>query len=121
MEKEVICIVCPLGCRINAVVDDATGELKSILGNECHEGVSYAKKEVTSPERVLTTTVITEGSSQPLLPVRSNKPLPKGKLKEVMRELAYVKVKPPLKIGEAAAKNILNTKVDIIATRSLTT
>jgi CxxC motif-containing protein len=100
-------------------MDDETGQVQEISGNECKEGKGYAEKEVKSPERVLTATVITEGSAQPLLPVRTSKPILKDRLKECMRELAGVKARPSTKIGQTITKNILNTGADLIATRDL--
>lgn len=118
-EREVICIGCPLGCRMIVKVNDETGEIEDISGNGCKEGKGYAETEVKSPERVLTATVMTEESKKPLLPVRTSRPIPKSKLKECMIELASFKVKLPIKIGQAIIKSILKTEADLVATRDL--
>ena len=52
MEKEMICIVCPVGCHIS--VNTETYEVK---GNACPRGAVYGKEELTAPKRVVTSTV----------------------------------------------------------------
>ena len=54
-------------------------------------------KEHTAPERTLTTTVHIEGSVLPLLPVRTDKPIPKELLLEAMQKTADIIVKAPVK------------------------
>ena len=44
MEKEMICIVCPIGCHIS--VNTETYEVK---GNACPRGAVYGKEELTAP------------------------------------------------------------------------
>ena len=44
MEKEMICIVCPVGCHIS--VNTETYEVK---GNACPRGAVYGKEELTAP------------------------------------------------------------------------
>ncbi|ADD03041.1 protein of unknown function DUF1667 [Thermoanaerobacter italicus Ab9] len=115
--KEITCIVCPLGCRIQ--VEREGGEIKSIKGYSCSRGLEYAKNEVVMPKRTITTSVRAVGGHLPLLSVRTKEPVPKEKIQEIMLELAKVEVKAPVKIGDVVVKNILGTGVDIIATRNL--
>lgn len=49
MKKEMICIVCPVGCHIS--VDTDTLE---VTGNTCPRGEKYGKEELTNPKRVIT-------------------------------------------------------------------
>ena len=53
-EKVLICICCPVGCRLTA---DITGENVSVSGNRCKRGADYAVNELLHPMRTLTTTV----------------------------------------------------------------
>ena len=117
-EEKIICIGCPLGCSVNLTVDDK-GEVTSITGNKCKEGEKYALDELRNPVRVLTATVLTEGSAQALLPVRTNKPIPKNLLLESMRVVARVKVKPPVKAGQVLLPNLLESGADLISTADL--
>jgi CxxC motif-containing protein len=114
-EEEFICIGCPMGCRITALIGE-TGSIAKMEGQGCKEGKQYVQSEYANPVRVLTTTVLVEGSSRRTLPVRTNKPVPKERLQETMWALAKVRVRPPLRKGQTIVQDILNTGADVVAT-----
>ncbi len=116
MKQEIICLVCPRGCHLSG--GEEGGQIK-VTGNFCPKGIPYAHAEIKHPERVLTTTVLIEGASLPLVPVKSARALPKEKLAETMALLSSVRLKAPVKIGEVAVANILGTGIDMLVTRSL--
>lgn len=117
MEKrELTCVACPLGCPITVTLDG--GNIIDVTGNTCKRGDAYARTECISPERMLTTTVRVESGKAPVVPVKSAKPLPKGKLMECMDVINKAAVKAPVKIGDIVIENILNTGVDIVATNN---
>jgi CxxC motif-containing protein len=113
--ETVICIGCPLGCRVT-VVQDKKGNVTGMKGAECKQGEKYVLKELQNPVRTLTATVRTGDKSFPLLPVRTSRPVLKVLLKPIMMETARVKAKPPVKAGDVIVKNVLKTKADLIAT-----
>lgn len=117
-ETEIICIMCPLGCLVTVTSDDK-GNVLAVANNLCKEGEKYAIAECKFPGRILTTTVLTEGSSRKLLPTKTNQPIPRERLMEVMRSLSETKVKPPIKIGQVILPNIMNTGVDLVSTDEL--
>jgi CxxC motif-containing protein len=117
-ESEVICVVCPLACRVTVSIDDK-GNVVNVTDNQCKEGGKYAINEYKFPGRVLTTTVLTESSGCKLLSVRSNKLIPKDRLRECAHFLAKVRVKPPVKIGQIIVTNIVGTGVDMLSTNEL--
>lgn len=117
--NEIICIVCPLACRVSVATDDG-GHILEVDGFECKKGKEYAVAEYRSPMRVLTTTIIATKSRHALLPVRTKSPIPREKLFECMDHLARVRVEPPLKSGEVIVRNIFGTGSDIITTQELT-
>jgi CxxC motif-containing protein len=117
-ETEIICIMCPLGCLVTVNVDDK-GNVLGVANNLCKEGEKYAIAECRFPGRILTTTVLTEGSLRKLLPAKSNQPIPKEQLMEVMRSLSETRVKPPVKMGQVIVPNIINTGVDLVSTDEL--
>jgi len=119
-EQEIICIGCPLGCRVALRVSEG-GEVRKVSGNKCKEGREYVIEEYRSPVRVLTATVLTEGSVRALLPVRTSQPIRKDILAKCMDALCGIKVRPPVKMGEAIVHNILSTGVDLISTDNLLT
>ena len=117
MIEEVICIMCPLGCRME--VRPEGEEISRIQGNKCKEGVTYAKKEIYFPGRILTTTVKTNKPELPLLPVRSDKEIPKERLIDCMREIAKSTVMGSVEIGETVIKDILGLGINMKACRAI--
>lgn len=111
------CIGCPSSCEIELTEDD--GKILEVAGAGCKIGKDYATKEFTAPERILTSTVRVGNGVLPVLPVKSEKPIPKKLIRDSVRELAKVTVKAPIKQGAVVYNNILNTSVNVIASRSL--
>ena len=99
-------------------VENISGEL-IIEGHSCKRGEVYARAEFVSPERILTTTMRVENGFLPLIPVRSDKPLPKERLQEALKEIAITKVKAPITMGDVLLKDILGLNANIIASRDL--
>jgi len=114
--KQITCITCPIGCRVT--IDFTNGEYV-FSGNKCARGLEFAKNEMTSPVRSLTTTVRTSFPQMPVLPVRTNGEVPKEKIKEIIRELSKIVITEKIGIGETIAANILGTGCDIIATSNM--
>lgn len=112
--KEIICIVCPKGCRLS--IDERT--LK-VTGNDCPRGESYGKIELTNPTRVITSTVRITGALHRRCPVKTSGAIPKGLIKEAMRLLDEVLLSAPVAAGQPVLKNILDTGLDFVTTRSM--
>ena len=117
--KEIICIICPVGCRMTAVRDSSSPSGFMVSGNECKKGEAYAIKELTDPTRVLTTTVKINLGIYKRLPVRISGPIPKDKIFPCMKVINKVEVHAPVKIGSVVIENILETGCDLIASRSM--
>jgi CxxC motif-containing protein len=117
-KREIICIMCPMGCLMTVTVSD-NGDVLDVANNMCKEGEKYAIDECKFPGRILTTTLLTQVDSQPLLPAKSAKPVAKEKLIDCMRYLAETKVKPPIKMGQVVIRDIAGTGVDLVATDEL--
>ncbi|MCL2880242.1 MAG: DUF1667 domain-containing protein [Treponema sp.] len=116
VHKQLTCITCPIGCRIS--VEMQNGEYV-FSGNRCTKGADFARAEITSPMRSLTTTVRTVFPGMPVLPVRTKTEVPKNKIPSLIRELAKVVVTKKISIGEVIVPDILGTNCDIIATSDL--
>jgi len=113
--KEVLCIRCPKGCRLRLKIGDEV----IVEGQECKLGVEYGRKEASSPERVVPSTVKITGARFPRLPVRSEKGVPMNKIEEIIDELRGIEVKAPVKKGAVIVENVADTSVDIIAERDM--
>lgn len=117
MEKRnLTCINCPLGCSIEVTRD---GGKYIITGNSCKRGADYALSEITNPKRIVTTSVFVDGGAHPTVSVKTSSEIPKGLMFDCVRELAKVRVKAPVKIGQIIFHNVLNTGADIVATRNV--
>jgi CxxC motif-containing protein len=112
--KEMICIACPIGCHLQ--VD---GNLK-VDGNLCVKGEKYAIEEMTHPTRILTTTVKTISQVIPRISVKSQQPLPKELIFPALLILDDIIIKNNVKIGDIVVKDILNTGIDMVATKNVT-
>ena len=111
----IICITCPKGCHLS--IDENNDY--AVTGNACPRGEIYGKNELKNPVRVVTSTVRVEGADIPRLPVKTDRPLPKGKMMECMALLDTITAQAPIKVGTVLAPNILDTDVNIVATKTL--
>jgi len=115
--KVIRCIVCPTGCEIQAKKDES-GKI-TFEGYTCNRGLEYAEQEFYEPKRILTTTIRVENGFLPLIPVRTDIPILKDKLKEALSEIAKTQVKAPIKMGDILIANVLDSGSNIIASRDL--
>lgn len=111
--RELICIGCPMGCPI--VVEMEEGKVLSVTGNTCPRGESYARKEVTNPTRIVTTTVRVDGGKVPMINVKTERDIPKDKIFECIAALRGVTIKAPVHIGDIILENVADTGVNIVA------
>jgi len=116
-QRHFVCVTCPVGCNIEAKVRGT--ELLTLVGNRCARGVDFVKEELTAPRRMLTTTVRVRGAALPLVPVRSEAPVPKGRLLEIAAHLRDVVLDAPVAEHQVVCADVLGTGVDIIASRAL--
>ncbi|MEE9377702.1 MAG: DUF1667 domain-containing protein [Candidatus Lokiarchaeia archaeon] len=114
--KDIRCIICPTGCLVH--VENINGEL-IMEGHSCKRGEEYAREEFVAPKRILTTTMQVENGFLPLIPVRSDKPIPKEKLRDTLKEIAKTVVNVPIKMGDILIENVLGLEINIIASRDL--
>lgn len=114
MIKKIICINCPKGCHLAIDTDKMTVE-----GNNCIKGKEYGLNEVMNPVRIITTTVKVDGGDHKLLPVKTEKAIPKDFNFKCIEILNLLVIKAPIKVGDVILKNILGTGVDIIACRNI--
>lgn len=118
-ERNITCIVCPIGCKILVKTDGIQFEI--VGGNKCKRGIEYARSEALDPRRMLTTSVLVNNGEWPLVSVKSSKPIPKEKLFSVLKEVRGTAVKAPVKSGQTIIKNAANTGIDIVATKTVLT
>jgi len=117
--RTLTCINCPMGCQLKVELEN--GEVKSVSGYTCRRGEIYARKEVTNPTRIVTSSVRAEGalSGETMVSVKTASDIPKGKIFDVVRDLKDVMVKAPVHIGDVVKANVAGTGVDMVATRTV--
>ncbi len=112
-----ICIKCPLGCMIQAELEN--NEVRKVTGNTCSRGEDYVKKEITNPTRTVTTMVMVINGEIPMVPVKTKGEIPKDKVWECMRALSGIKVAAPVHIGDVILENVAGTSVNMVATKEI--
>lgn len=115
--RELICIGCPMGCMMTVTLED--GRVTAVTGNTCKRGDDYARKEVTNPTRIVTSSVLVEGGELPVVSVKTREDIPKGKIPETMEALKAVCVQAPVHIGDVVLTNVAGTGVDMVATKNV--
>jgi CxxC motif-containing protein len=114
--KKLICILCPNGCRL--YVEDKIEGL-AVTGNLCKRGLDFAEAEITNPGRTVTTTVRTIFPDTPVLPVRTDREIPKGKIRYFMEIINSITVTGSPGIGEIVLKDAPDLGINVIATSNL--
>jgi CxxC motif-containing protein len=111
---EIICTGGPLGCRVMVKIGPDS-QIENIVGNRCQEGKKYVTAEFRSPVRFFTSTILVEGGNR-LLPVKTDKPVPKNRLRDLARFIARIKVRPPVEMGQEIVHDILETGTNLVST-----
>ena len=95
--RELICIGCPLGCPLTVRID---GENVEVSGNTCKRGDDYARKEVLSPTRIVTSSVHVKNGELEMVSVKTT-------------------VNAPVAIGDVVIENCAGTGIPVIATKNV--
>ncbi len=117
MIREMICINCPLGCRLT--VDDGDRANITVTGNTCPRGKAYAIDEVTAPKRMVTGSVKISGGTIPMVSVKTARAIPKELIFDSLELLKGITLEAPVHIGDVAVKDILGCGVDFVVTKEI--
>ncbi len=115
--RNLTCIGCPMGCQLTVTLQD--GEVTEVTGNTCKRGDIYARKEVTNPTRIVTSSVRVNGGELQMVSCKTREDIPKGKIFDIVKALETVEVKAPVKIGDVVLADVCGTGVDVIATKDV--
>lgn len=113
--KNLICIVCPIGCHLEVDVENSY----KVTGNTCPKGEVYGKEELISPKRVVTSTIKIKNGIHKRIPVKTTNSIPKELVYECMELLNNIEVSSPIKVGTKVIENIFETGIDIVVTRDM--
>ena len=116
MERQITCINCPVGCRLQVVVEN--GEVVSVSGHGCKRGDTYARQECVAPARMVTAASPVANRKTPVS-VKTRTPIPKEKIFACMEALSALSVNAPIKMGQVVLADVCGTGVDVIATKNV--
>ncbi|MCX8058764.1 MAG: DUF1667 domain-containing protein [Spirochaetes bacterium] len=123
MEKEIVCISCPLGCRLKISFPDNKTDLNSedinIIGNKCSRGIIYGTEEILMPKRVVTATCKINSKFQNRVSVKTNRPIEKKYIDRLLNTLYSLNLKVPIKEGQIILENFEGSGVNIVSTMEL--
>ncbi|MFW9971567.1 MAG: DUF1667 domain-containing protein [Candidatus Odinarchaeota archaeon] len=88
-------------------------------GHSCKRGEEYAREVFIAPKRILTTTMRVKNGFLPLIPVRSDRPNSKERLRDTLIKIAQTVAEAPIKMGDILIENVLGIEINIIASRDL--
>jgi len=119
--KELVCIVCPNGCQL---VVDIEGEgkgrlVKEVTGQLCEKGPPWAEQEVINPMRTISSNILVEKGDFPLVSVRTDAPIPKERIMDVMKAIKETRIKAPVQINDRLIERPAGADCNIIATRNV--
>ena len=117
-EKELICVICPNGCELRAVIEEGPQkEIKEITGELCEKGPVWAEQELLNPMRTIASSIVVDGGDYPLVSVRTDTAIPLKSISSVMKTIKSVRVEAPVRIGDILIREPAGTSCNIIATR----
>ena len=119
MKKDMICISCPMGCRITAEWENESDI--TISGNKCQRGLVYGREEILSPRRVVTATIDINSVWLGRIPVMTTGTVPKEQIDPLLNKIYKMHLDIPIGRDDIILENIENTGIDLIATRSVKT
>jgi CxxC motif-containing protein len=119
-EKNLICVICPNGCELRAVIDEEPlPTVKEITGELCEKGPFWAEQELLNPVRTIASSIIVDDGDYPLVSVRTDSAIPLKSIRDVMKTIKSIKATAPIRIGDVLIKEPAGTSCNIIATRHI--
>ena len=110
MKRNITCILCPRGC---AMTVEQTPNGMVVTGHTCPKGEKYAIDECVNPVRTVTATVRVANRKDTMVSVKTDRPVAKGRMMEVMQTLRAMTVDAPLAVGDEIHPNVCGAKIII--------
>lgn len=107
---EMTCIMCPVGCTLK--VEEKEGKIV-VSGNACPRGEEYGIKEMTAPERHVTTV---KKFKKGTISLKTDSPVPKKMMDDVLRAVAREKEPREIAVGDRFIENVCGTTSNIVVT-----
>lgn len=114
MKRELTCIICPRGCALQVEIN---GDEVKVAGNACPKGAVYGHDECLHPTRTVTSFVRVSNREDTMVTVKTEEPIPKEHIFDLMRIIRKKTVQAPIAIGDVVCDNVYGTRV--IATKAI--
>lgn len=115
--REFICVLCPNGCWIEAMMEGNPPRLLASSGARCSRGEAWLLQEIENPLRMISSNVRVKNGDHPLVSVRTSAPIPLSKVFAVMEEIMALEVDAPVGVGQLLLSFPANCNTNIISTR----
>lgn len=116
-KRKLICISCPVGCELEVTLDG--DKIINVEDNACKLGLDYAEQEIFDPRRMVASTVKVKNGFHPLVPVYTEHPIPKPMINDILGEIRKVEIEAPVEQNQVVIEDVLNTGINIIASRNM--
>lgn len=114
MKREMTCIICPRGCTLQVEIN---GDEVKVTGNACAKGAVYGHDECVHPTRTVTSIVRVANREDTMVSVKTEAPIPKENIFELMQIIRNTQVNAPVAIGDVVCDGVYGTRV--IATKAI--
>ena len=108
MKRNLICITCPRGCALEAEINDRQ---VTVTGHSCPKGEEYAVQECLHPVRTVTATVRVANRNNTMVSVKTETPVAKERMMEVVALLRKCTVEAPLNIGDVVMQEACGSRI----------
>ena len=108
MKRELTCILCPRGCTLTADIQERT---VTITGNSCPRGSVYGENECLHPVRTVTTILRIANRCDTMVSVKTETPVPKDQMAQVVAQLRQLTVNAPVRVGDVLPQEICGSRI----------
>ena len=108
MKRNMICIICPRGCAMTAKLENGA---VTVTGHTCPKGEEYAINECTNPVRTVTACVRIANRENTMVSVKTERPVPKERMADVIQALRDVRLNAPVAIGTVVLEDLFGSPV----------
>lgn len=110
MNRNLTCILCPRGCSLQV---QGEPEALTVTGNSCPKGKQYAIDECLHPMRTVTALVRIANRENTMVSVKTETPVPKAHMMDVIAALRSIQLNAPVSIGQVVLEDIYGTRIVI--------
>lgn len=114
MKQDLTCIICPRGCSLTVEKKDGS---YIVSGNACPRGEAYGVAEATHPTRTITSLVRVTNRTDTMLSVKTETPIDKARIPELMQLIHAARAEAPVKAGDVVLEDACGAR--LVATRDV--